>query len=513
MKFIKAQNGKWLFNKFLTPQGLASVSQIEYTLPETESKLWYENRDGYHTHFQGFDNIIESREGLTGFGISLNEIYRNGIVLSNSSTASAPTEESGSNTRVPDDSFNWYTIRDAWQAGLIQFFPEYRDYDGSDWFKINQPYVFTTQGSSGSEKEEVEKARQLINALSLEVRNYLVENNRVGDVVSYLMRCDQPTGYLDPVSHRVVVDMQPADTWIAESITLDTLPPKLAIKVISDSIANSAILITDEVVGLKRTSYQPVRTIVVEVTSDKACDIYWLKAQGDCTITFQNPEKTRATIAIPFQINFAVVTQSNTTVVSNRVEVIAIGYDETHYSSPVFLTEYFTPEARNQMPKSNEILVYGDDGFVCRINGTEVMRGSSWNVPASCPVRWTGSDVVEIEVHNIGGAGGLLGGLWVGSEYQPIDKSWQCSLDLSNWITPLEINHDGSNWQRYGLSQVGLPGSNHKWLWHPQAGENTTVYFKKTIGHTVPNPTPNPSTLADCISDLETVLSKLRGLT
>jgi hypothetical protein len=515
MKFRKFDSSRYLVRQYQTPQGLASVSLVEYTLPNTESQLWYENRDGFHANFHGFDNTIEVREGFTGFGISLNEIYRNGIVLSNSSTASAPSEESGSNTRVPDNSFNWYTIREAWQAGLIQFFPEYRDYDGSDWFKINQPYVFTTQGSSGSEKEEVEKARQLINALRPEVRQHLIENNRVGDVVAYLMRCNQTTGYLNPISHRVVVDMQPSNVEVAQSITLDTLPPKLSIKVISDSITNSTILITDEVIGLKRTEYQPIRTIVVEVASDKACDIHWLKAQGDCTITFQNPEKTRATITIPFQINFPVVSQSNHTLVSNRVEVIAIADDGTHYSSPVFLTEYFTPEARNQMPKSNEILVYGDDSFVCRVNGTEVMRGSAWNVPVSCHVAWTGSDVVEIEVHNVNGAGGLLAGLWVGDVYLPTDNSWECSLNRSNWVPPVEIAHAGSNWQRYGLSHLGLPGTNHKWLWHPNAGENTTVYFRKTIGAVVPDPTPTPQPVVGDferrIKALEEIVSKLRA--
>jgi len=236
-----------------------------------------------------------------------------------------------------------------------------------DWFKINQPYVITSQGSSGSEMHMVSRCHAIAKALRPEVRNWLIENRRAGDVISYLMRSNLHGGYLDPLAHRVVSNTRvfnQDDIDLASSITLDTIPPKLTIEVISDShdVRDSrgwpitSTIRTPELAGFQRLDASPIRTIVVELSSDKPCQFHWLKTQGVSTVTFQNPEKSRATITIPFQTDFDVTRPNGTTLISNRVEIIAVAYDGTHYSSPVFVTEYFTPLARETVTKMNEVL-------------------------------------------------------------------------------------------------------------------------------------------------------------
>jgi hypothetical protein len=544
MKFIKSDNSPQFVSKVTDSfwkAGAYNNSQYIYSLPNTESKIWYENRDGFHSngnHGGAIENVIENRAGQTSYGINLNEVYLNGIVLSNSSTAYPPTEDNGSNTRTADRGWaEWYNVRDAWQYGTLQFFPEHGDYDSFDWFKINQPYVFTSNGSSSSEERMVGRCCEIIKALKPEVRNWLIENKRVGDVVSYLMRSNL-FGYLDPRSHRVVMKsdewFSQSDKELAQSITLNSIPPKLEVVVLSDShdlresngVPTTSTIRTPELAGFQRVDDTPIRTIVVELRSNKPCKFHWIKSQGECTITFQNPEKSLATITIPFQTDFSVEKATGESLLSNRVEVTAVAHDGEHYSSPVFITEYFTPKAQAK-PKMNQIVIYGDDSFVCRINGTELYRGASWNTPLRSAVNWTGNDLIEIDVTNFGGIGGLMAGCWIGEVFHPTDDTWQCSLDKVNWIAPLSTPHASSGWAQY-FTPVAFPQPGSNWLWHPQATETSTVYFRKTVGAVVPTPvpqsvptpepTPEPTPVPQPVGDfegrikaLEETVSKLRA--
>jgi hypothetical protein len=511
-----------------------SFNQQAYSLPDTDTKIWYENRDGNHASpdFQ-FENTIQQSESGTAWGINVNTAYQNGIVISNSSTGRDPDEAAGSNTRFPDQTKTWwYSIREMWQVGLLQFFPEHKDYDKTDWFKINQPYIVTTQGSSGTELNELQRCRRIVESLRPEVRQWLITNRRVGDVVSYLMRANQYSGYLDPLCHRVVVDspvdfrnIPQVDLDLAASITLDTMPPLLKIRVVSDTMQGSTVneslashvIRTDEVVGLIRNTATPVRTIVVELEADKPCEFQWVKTQGESVITYGNPEKTRATITIPLQGNFDVTKPDGSMIESNRVEVIAVAYDGTHYSSPVFITEYFPPAIRTERKRMNEIIIHADNSFRLSVNGNQIATGDNWQLRQSTSfAQWQESNTIEVEVSNLGGPGGLLGAVFVGDELHVTDASWQASLDRVNWVAPLVIQHAGSVWAAAGLPAIpaSWTAKGIAWLWHPQATETSTVYFRKTIGAVVPEPAPGPQpgVIAECIADLEAVLSKLRGI-
>ena len=495
MKFIKSNSPPE--SSFPMYDGML-VNQYIYTLPNVSNQLWYENRDSYHTDFRGsFANTIETFDGIAGYGISPNESYRNGIVILNSSTASGASEDNGSNSRYADNNVVfWHTIRDGWKRGTLMFFPEHSDYDTLDWFKINQPYLNTAQGSSGNESPQVYRCTEMIQALQPEVREWLIANERVGDVMSYLMRSNYPGGYLNPLAHRVVTSMgqtSTADTTLAASITLGTIPPKLSIQRVSDN-KNNQIVITDELIGLRRSDTD-TRTIQVSLRSDKSnCTYHWIKSQGECTITFQNPEKSLATITIPFQPTFVVKAQDGHDIESNRVEITAVAYDGTHYSSPVFVTEYITPDIRTPRVRMDEIAVHADNSFKLKLNGIEVLYGNDWQRPYSIPVTWAETNLVEIEVVNRGGPGGLLAALFVGTDLQVTDSSWETSLDQVNWVAPMLIPHNRSPWVPAGMPSLpsGWADKGAVWLWHPQAIETSTVYFRKTVGAVVPTPTPQP---------------------
>jgi len=330
-----------------------NIGQSVYTLPGTTTKIWHENRDGLHANYeQYFDNLIRKGDS-TSWGLNSSEKYLNGIVISNSSTAANASEASGSNTRRLDIGGQtlYHAVRDSWRQGCLQFFPEHQDYDAVDWYKVNQPYVFTSQGSSGSEGEEVQRCNEIVKALRPEVREWMIANQRVGDVVAYLMRSNMPGGYLDAKNHQPVLSMKwpsAEDLALAASLTSDTMPPKLSIKLISDSYKQSDLVRTDEVIGLKRVDLTQSRVIEVELICDKPnVNLHWVECQGKCTIAVAN---NRATITIPFQADFEIEAQDGHRLLSNRMDIIAVAYDGIHYSCPVFISEYTTPEARALMP-------------------------------------------------------------------------------------------------------------------------------------------------------------------
>lgn len=491
MKFLKRDNpAGYLMREFPNHWSHPYVTnQQVYTLPDTDTKIWYENRDGYHAGFQGSPDIIENSEGQTGWAISYNEAYKNGIVVANSSTAHQTSEDYGSNTRAPDNyTVFWHTIRESWEMGLLQHFPEHQDYDNMDWFKINQPYIVTTQGSSGSEGNEVGRTFKIVYSLRPEVREWLIQNKRVGDVVSYLLRSNLFGGYLDPLCHRVCCDTprhyNQADIDLAHSITLDTIPPRIKISVISDSLghirdeynqASTYTVRTNELAGFARHDQTPTRTIEVEISGDKPnLDLHWIKSQGECDIVFQNPQKTRATITIPLQSDFDVMKQNGETIFSNRVEVVIVAHDGTHYSSPVFVTEYMKPASRVSKPRANEIRVAADNAFICRVDGTEIMRGSNWSYfpRKSLP---SGARVVEIDVTNTGGPGGMLCEIWEGDKYISSDETWTAMYQ--GQVVPISyvISHPSGPWSNiYGV--YGAP----KWLWC-DVPEDATVTFRKVL--------------------------------
>lgn len=499
-------------------KGAYSVGVFYRNLPATDSLIWYENRDGFHAVANGFENTIQADSTRASFGLNTTEIYTGGIVLSNSSTASNPTEEEGSNTRFADRWWvNWFPMREAWQKGTIQFFPEYRDYDAFDWFKINQPYVITSQGSSGSELNELTRCREMLEATPKEVRRWMIDNARVGDVVSYFMRSNQYDGYLDPLSHRVVVDQGytiDADIALAKSLFVDAMPPRLSISVVSDSndirdrnnIPTTSTIRTDEIAGFLRIDGTPSRTIEVKLHSDKPCEFHWIKCQGECAITFSDAAKSHARITIPHQCDFPVTKPDGSVLVSNRVEVVAVAFDGKHYSSPVFVTEYFSPQSREARPRMDEIIVIADDSFELKLNGKELMRGAAWNVPfTKGGIVWNGNDLIEVTVSNKLGDGGLLAGVYVGSQLHMTDASWGCSLDGVAWTKPQVIPHANSGWSKY----FGAPFPNATWIWHSQAKENSTVYFRKRIGQQ-PEPQPTPSNLEERVAAVEAIIAKLK---
>ena len=492
--------------------GTLSGNQYIYQLIPSGA-VWHENRDLGHTNYGvHFGNIIES----LGYGLNTNEFYPGSIVLANSSTANSPTESIGSQTRSIDDTeLYWIFAQRQWREGYLFFCPEHQDYDEKDWFKINNPYRVVSQGSSGSEGEELLRCLAIIRAIRSEVLQWMVDNKRVGDILTYLMRSNRFGGYLDPMVHQPVVNnwsTSQADLDLASSLTLDTIPPTLKIIVLSDSLDQrnqwgqpiTTYVRTDEVVGLKRIDGAKERVLEVELVGNKpGLTYHWIKVQGESSISFPNIGNTRATITIPLQSNISVLAQDGHTTISNRVDICAVAHDGLHYSSPIFISEYITPEARNLMSRINEIGVTADNSFICKINGVENFRGNNWQSFVIGAVDWVdGENLVEISVINEGGPGGLLINAFVGEQEYGSDGTWEVSRDGISWSSASVLGSHGM--PPWGPISGIKPNTKAQWIWMSGVPENVSLSFRKIIVKGESHPLPD--------TELETLRAELNAL-
>lgn len=477
--------------------GTLAGNKYTYAITDTASDVWYENRDQQHATFESlFTDVIDNIDQ----NLNLNQFWPGSIVIGNASLASTASESVGSQTRQIDDFGLEYYMALAsqmWKMGYLFFCPEHQDYDSIDWFKKNAPYWTTTQGSSGSEGTQLQRCLMIVAAIPSGVRQWMIDNQRVGDVVTYLMRSNLYGGYLDPLVHRPCVTARgynQADLDLAASLTTGTMPPTLRINVISDSYdqrdqfnaPTTTYFRTDEAIGLKRIDTTPTRTIVCELISNKTCTYTWIKAQGACTISYLNGDHSQVSITIPAQANGTVLAQDGHSLTHNRVDVVAVANDGTHYSAPVYLTEYTIPSAREGIPqetKMNEIGITADNSFHCKINGADITNGDDWQQWNKQAVAWAESNLIEIEVRNQGGPGGLLVSAQVGDIEYGSNETWQASLDRTNWKPATVLGP-------YGVAPWGTvngvnPNTNAKWIWLAEANENATVYFRRTLGKPV----------------------------
>lgn len=352
--------------------GRINFALRSYTLPK--AKVWYENRDGFHSNSK-FENTIyfnESQQQIEASGVESS--YRqslNGsdkyseVVVSNASMAYGASETQGCLARrydrvLAEDGVGWTVYvdhfliaqRELWATCLLFVCPEHTDYDEIDWFKINHPYIFVTQGSSGSDQATVGKLKDIVEAIPDEVLEHLKASKRLGEVVTYLFRSDIGD-YQSPTTHRPVhrgTGLTAAGKARAAGLTIDSLPPQLRIELVSDSLPNpmNHLARTAEVIAVRRTDGTASRTLVVRAVgqSNKPLTYRWIINQGQCEIAANGPE---CTITIPMQRDFAVDGKQ-----SNRIEVMCLAHDGTHYSCPAMVSEYITPRARLTMPNPSD---------------------------------------------------------------------------------------------------------------------------------------------------------------
>ena len=126
--------------------------------------------------------------------------------------------------------------RRAWalklyEQGIFAFWPEHRDHGKRDYFQWQAPFFGLSQGSSGSEKDEVVKLLQALAAFSPAARSAAKDSALLGPIMSFLLvrsRVESDVAYLTPAAHPTALANAPSSERIltlAAAMTATELPP------------------------------------------------------------------------------------------------------------------------------------------------------------------------------------------------------------------------------------------------------------------------------------------------
>lgn len=191
----------------------------------------------------------------TGYGLQIDRLY-NGVVLGNSSTAQTAGPNWRSNPRMAyfrGGGIN--ALVRQYTSNHLYFYPEHRDHDPGhngpgegfgDLYPTNSPYMVISQGSSGSDQAFLTAFAATLAAFRPEVKQKLVAEGAIAPTLQMVFRRSNKqtpdlNAYFTGLAHPTVFEGKEIDTLrmieLAHSLTLETLPPLAALKVVAEERA------------------------------------------------------------------------------------------------------------------------------------------------------------------------------------------------------------------------------------------------------------------------------------
>ncbi len=290
-------------------------------------------------------------------------------------------------------------LADQYVNNMLYFYPEHCDHDSEnggghgDVYPANIPYLITSQGSSGSDREFMNAVAATIAAFRPETRKFLEEKRLLMPTVQMIFRsCRKPVlgrdEYLSGLAHPPVFDGTTLDVErmvrMAHELQPADVPPLVRLAVEEEYLgrpgidffeAGSGEKLFDTVSAVARAarSARDRRRMVASVaaTQDpngKPLSFVWRLLHGDpdrVQIKPLDPLGTRAEILVDWHPR-AVYPGSG--LASARVDVGVFADNGTHLSAPAFLTWYFPP---------NERRVYEDVPASARADRKDELNGDS----------------------------------------------------------------------------------------------------------------------------------------
>ncbi|NMC69024.1 MAG: hypothetical protein GYA57_03030 [Myxococcales bacterium] len=205
----------------------------------------YENMDGLHANLDtsGYPGVtrIENSDALSGRnpGSRPQDLDTATVLLGNASVA----QTSPCCFSVPRRSLSLSSISDRFRENKLWWYPEHRDHGYEDYYWFSTVTVGISQGSSGSEIDELRSLMLALGALPPEARAALQEAGQVWSALQYVSRRTRMAGdaaYLTTQAHpnaladggNLVAMMQ-----MARAFAADRLPPAARLEVLDEDFA------------------------------------------------------------------------------------------------------------------------------------------------------------------------------------------------------------------------------------------------------------------------------------
>jgi hypothetical protein len=344
---------------------------------------FYDNRDRGHMplNLNAFPQLTKvtysSNEIARGMDYATPRTVRTNVTIANSST-SRGAPEGGSNTRSlyvrpggPALAYELYVFNN------LHAFPEHMDHDPGrngtpgwgDLFPVNTPYVYTSQGSSGSELKFMEAAALTLAAFRPEVKTKLAQKGLLLPTLQMLLRSSYKPGgesvdYLSGRAHPSVFESAMIDAAAmvrgAHEITLETLPPIAKMRVLDedqprqgvdffDLARNERLCDTPCAIGRIFRGANQTRRIVVSADDSfdqnfRKLTWHWVVLRGDTNRIQIKPLNSRnSTVEIKVSYHERRPIYPGAPIDSNRIDIGCFVHNGVNYSAPSFVC-YFFPD-------------------------------------------------------------------------------------------------------------------------------------------------------------------------
>ncbi len=319
---------------------------------------YYHNRDGKHTDF-GVSSLPQLSRMNDGWAAEY-ATYPDRVIIGNSSTSGSAAGTS--NPGSLESSYGAQATYNQYRANALYLYPEHIDHDAVDYYFSNNAYLLTSQGSSGSEMDEVTKLLYTLAAFRPEVKKTLKEKGLLmptlemifrmtrvgGDEDKYLTGEAHPRAFNDSGNFMAMVRM-------ANAMTLDDIPAFAQIKVEDENFGGTGnfdnktekMYDTPAAVSRIHRGFEYTKTMIVDAgasfdVNGHPLEFDWRVLRGDADhvrITKLNDEGSRVKIEIDYHEEASAPGSSlGSSILSNRVDVGLFVNNGHTWSSPAFIS-------------------------------------------------------------------------------------------------------------------------------------------------------------------------------
>ena len=337
--------------------------------------LTYENRDGMHalldTSAMPGITALTNDESVDSWAMSGPSADPSTILIANVSKAYTTISASLLRYQVAWGS-GYSRFETAFLNDKLFFYPEHVDCGVEDFYSFMTAAAFTSQGSSGSELDEVSKHLYALAAFAPSVRARLHSERMLMSVLTMLHRRTRVASdaeYLSGVANPTAFgnfDNDVAMTLAAHAIGDGATPPIGAITVSDDT---SPMQIGDGLMMRARafaTTGSDEYSLTVDASSSRDLDgrqltYHWRVIRGDPSYVAIAPQNDdESVVRITFRRHPETTYESDGGAASSRVtrrsSLMAIGlfvHNGVYFSSPVFVTSYSLDPRRGATGDNN----------------------------------------------------------------------------------------------------------------------------------------------------------------
>lgn len=322
---------------------------------------YYENRDSDHTMLNTSNHpqvtYLDGPHGVIDFGKTPQNFDPTLPLVGN---ASVCVNSTGSDwcegvARYLIRTGKAGTLYNLYKDSNFYWFPEHTDHDAEDLAFYMVPFVNSSQGSSGSEMDEVEKWLYTLAAFTPETKTEMISSGTLMPTIQMIYRrtlVESDTEYLSDLAHANAYE-DSSNTYemvrVASNMAPDEIPPMAQLTVLEDtfdSLSGEAAFTTPVAIARRwRTAPDTPRRIVLSAQDSydpngRPLTFHWRLIRGNpehVRITPQGENGETAEIEIDFHAP-EILRIGGQDRLSTLVSVAVFAHNGVYFSAPAFIT-------------------------------------------------------------------------------------------------------------------------------------------------------------------------------